>query len=195
MISYSFYIRATRYVKRHLFRLIFSHSFKKFGKKVSIIDPDIIDGERYIEISNGVTINSKAWLLALKKDNINPQLLIGEGATIGRFSHIVALRSVIIGRNVLIADKVYISDNIHAYQNVNQPIVEQPILYKNKVEIGENSWIGENVSIVGAKIGKHCVIGANSFVSKDIPDYCVAVGAPARIIKRYDVKANEWVAV
>lgn len=195
MISYSFYIRVTKYIKRNLFRLIFSHSFKKFGKKVSIIDPDIISGEQYIEICDGVTINSKTWLLALKKDNIEPKLLIEEGATIGRFSHIVALRSVIIGRNVLIADKVYISDNLHAYQNVNQPIVAQPILYKNKVEIGENSWIGENVSIVGAKIGRHCIIGANSFVGKDIPDYCVAVGIPAKIVKRYDVKTNMWVAV
>lgn len=50
--------------------------------------------------------------------------------------------------------------------------------------IGEGSWIGENVCVCGANIGKHCVIGANSVVTKDIPDYSVAVGCPARIIKK-----------
>ena len=53
-----------------------------------------------------------------------------------------------------------------------------------KVSIGEGSYIGINTVIVGnVKIGKHCVIGANSVVTKDVPDYCVAVGSPARVIK------------
>jgi acetyltransferase-like isoleucine patch superfamily enzyme len=195
MISYSFYSKLNRYIKRNVFRLIFSHTFKSFGKKASIIDPDIIEGEQYITIGDYASINSKAWLLALKQNDLEPQLLIEEGVTIGRFSHIVAIQSVVIQKNVLIADKVYISDNLHAYQNINQPIINQPILFKNSVEIGENSWIGENVSIIGAKIGKHCIIGANSVVSKDIPDYCVAVGIPAKIIKRYDFQTNTWIAI
>lgn len=53
------------------------------------------------------------------------------------------------------------------------------------VSIGEGSYIGINAVIVGnVKIGKHCVIGANSVVTKDVPDYCVAVGSPARVIKK-----------
>ena len=46
--------------------------------------------------------------------------------------------------------------------------------------------------MAGVKVGEHCVIGANSVVTKDIPDYCVAVGMPARIIKRYNFKTNTW---
>ncbi len=45
------------------------------------------------------------------------------------------------------------------------------------------------------KVGKHCVIGANSVVIKDIPDYCVAVGNPARIVKILDVKNGQWVKI
>ena len=70
------------------------------------------------------------------------------------------------------------------------PIKDQTIEFKGEVIIGENSWIGENVSIVGAKIGKHCVIGANSFVNKDIPDYSIAVGTPAKVIKKISQKDN-----
>jgi len=67
------------------------------------------------------------------------------------------------------------------------PIIQQPVKYKGEVVIGKNSWIGENVSIIGAKIGKHCVIGANSFVNSDIPDYSIAVGTPAKVIKKLNI--------
>lgn len=53
-------------------------------------------------------------------------------------------------------------------------------------------WIGEGVCIIGAKIGKNVVVGANAVVTKDIPDYCVVVGQPARIIKRYNLQKQIW---
>lgn len=72
------------------------------------------------------------------------------------------------------------------------PVIDQGIVQKGqKVSIGEGSYIGINAVIVGnVKIGKHCVIGANSIVNKDIPDFCVAVGCPVKIIKRYN--ENGW---
>ena len=61
------------------------------------------------------------------------------------------------------------------------------------MEIGDGSWLGTHVVIAGnVKIGKHCVIGANSVVTKDIPDYCVAVGIPAKIIKKYNFDTCTW---
>ena len=192
MMMYSHYNRVKRYFKRNIFILFFASKFKKFGKKTSIFEPDIIEGEKYISLGNNVSLNSKAWLLALHHNGIEPELTLEDGATIGRFIHIVAIKKVLIEKNVLIADKVYISDNIHAYKNVNVPILNQEILFKGEVVIGENSWIGENVSIVGAKIGKHCIVGSNSFVNKDIPDYCVAVGTPAKVIKKYNFEAKQW---
>ena len=56
---------------------------------------------------------------------------------------------------------------------------------KGEVSIGDNSWIGENMSIISCSIGKNCVIGANSVVNTDISDYCVAVGTPEKVIKQY----------
>lgn len=191
MIPFSFYRRAVNAIRRRCFALFFSHTFKRFGKNVAIISPDIIEGERFISLGDNVSINTQAWLLALNQSDTLPQLDIGAGTTIGRFAHIVALRDVIIGNNVLIADKVYISDNLHGYEDTTTPIKNQPVLFKARVEIGDNSWIGENVSIIGASIGKHCVIGANSVVTRDIPDYSIAVGSPARVIKRYNSSSKE----
>ena len=114
---------------------------------------------------------------------------------IGNFNHIYSTHSIILHKDVLTADKVYISDNIHGYEDINIPIRKQPIVQKKEVEIGEGSWLGENVCVIGAKIGKHCVIGANSVVTKDIPDNCLAVGSPARVIKKYNFEKKEWIKV
>ena len=59
--------------------------------------------------------------------------------------------------------------------------------------IGEGSWLGTKVTVVGnVHIGKHCVIGANSVVTKNIPDYSIAVGIPARVVKQYNFETKCW---
>ena len=133
---------------------------------------------------DNVIINKFTWLSSSPDTNLkSSKLVIGEGCQIGHFNHIYATNEIIIEKNVLTADKVYISDNSHSYMDISKPIMNQPILQLTKVKIGSGSWIGENVCIIGASIGKNCVIGANSVVTKNIPDYSVAVGAPAKVIK------------
>lgn len=110
---------------------------------------------------------------------------IGKGSEIGERCRISIINSLEIGEKVLLSPNVYITDCDHEYRNTNIPVIDQGIVQKRqKVSIGEGSYIGINVVIVGnIKIGKHCVIGANSVVTKDVPDYSVAVGSPARVIK------------
>lgn len=123
------------------------------------------------------------------------ELVIEDGCTIGHFNHIYATKRIVLRKDVLTADKVYISDNMHGYEDVGTTILRQPVVQRNTVEIGEGSWLGENVSVIGANVGKHCVIGANSVVTHDIPDYSVAVGSPAKVIKRYDFGLRKWIKV
>ncbi|QOG03784.1 DapH/DapD/GlmU-related protein [Flavobacterium sp. MDT1-60] len=152
-----------------------------------------IDGKENISIEKRVVIQKMTWIAAVPLTNEdNCELSIGEGSIIGHFNHIYATKEIIIGKNVLTADKVYISDNLHQYENIELPIMFQGIKQLSNVRIGDGSWIGENVCIIGASIGENCVIGANSVVTKDIPDYCVAVGAPARIIKKYNIILQKW---
>ncbi|MCT7525390.1 acyltransferase [Aliarcobacter cryaerophilus] len=191
-MRFSNWNRIKKFISRTTFKLLFSNKFKYFGKRVIIIQPDIITGEEYIILKDNALIEKGSWLMAYKQDDVVPELIISEGVNIGRYSHIVSLRKIIIEKNVLIADKVYISDNIHSYTEINRPIKNQKIEFKNQVVIGENSWIGENVSIVGVNIGKHCIIGSNSVVTRDIMDYSVVVGIPAIYIKRYDFEKKIW---
>jgi len=179
------------------FRLLLSPYYKfrlaAFGNNSRIIKPTAIDGAKRIFIGNKVLISHYGWLAAMPlTGDADCKLAIGDGTYIGRFAHIYATSKIEIGKKVLMADKVYISDNLHGYKNIQMPVIDQPIVQADQVSIGDGSWLGENVCIVGASVGKHCVIGANAVVTKSIPDHCIAVGAPAKIIKRYNFETNDW---
>ena len=180
-----------RRIYQRIWRILFGSRFKRFGKS-SIISPLKINGAEYIEIGDNVTIAFKGWLTAEKRSDCIPRLIIEDNTKIGHFSTVSCVRDVHIGKNVLIADRVYISDNFHCYEDITIPVMHQPTIFKNSVCVGDDSWIGANISIIGASIGTHCVIGANSVVTKDIPDYSVAVGSPVRVIKRYNFETSVW---
>lgn len=163
------------------------------GNDCRIYSPLKINGKRCIYIGNNVTVEYKTWLAAVSPQQGKiARLEIGNGTAIGHFNHIYATESIKIGCNVLTADRVYISDNLHDYQDIATPILKQPIKQIACVEIGDGSWLGEGVCVIGAKIGKGCVIGANAVVTKDIPDYSVAVGIPAKVIKQYNHQREQW---
>lgn len=185
-------IKAPSWVVRNRFLILNRRRFKQVGKGTRIYKPLHIDGIENISLGNYVSIHEGNWLAAIPLTGNNVQLVIEDGTTLGHYNHIYATKSIIIENNVLTADKVYISDNLHNYEDVTLPIIKQPIKQCKSVVIGEGSWLGENVCILGACVGKHCVIGANSVVTKDIPDFSVAVGAPARVIKKYDPETMQW---
>ena len=167
--------------------------FRRLGRGSFIKSPLSISGHKNIEIGNGVAIGYKSWLAAVPHTGADNCLLqFGDGCEVGNFNHIYATKRIVFGKKVLTADKIYITDNLHGYENINVAILDQPIRQVDEVYIGDGSWIGENVCIIGASVGKNCVIGANAVVTKNIPDYSVAVGNPARIIKRYCFETGGW---
>lgn len=167
--------------------------FGNLGNGCRIYSPLKMNGKPNIYLGDKVIIEYKTWLAAMPIEaGKKSRLEIGDGTIIGHFNHIYATQSVKIGRNVLTADRVYISDNMHSYQDITMPVLRQPVKQAATVEIGEGTWIGEGVCVIGAKIGKGCVIGANAVVTKDIPDYSVAVGIPARVVKQFNRQTAQW---
>ena len=164
-----------------------------FGFGSVINSPLRIDGKKNISIGKSAIVQYKTWLAAMPLvAGEKCELSIGDGCCIGNFNHIYATKKVIIGTKVLTADKVYISDNLHSYQDIHTAILDQPVKQNKEVVIGDGTWIGENVCILGVTIGKNCVIGANAVVTKNLPDYAIAVGNPAKIIKRFCLETNQW---
>jgi lipopolysaccharide O-acetyltransferase len=111
------------------------------------------------------------------------------------------MEKVKIGNNVLIASKVFISDHSHGrYDGIDQDspdtIPKDRKLFCKPVIIEDNVWIGEFVSILpGVTIGKGSIIGTMSVVNKSIDAYSIAVGCPARVIKRYDFDQKKWIRI
>ncbi|MBD0314767.1 MAG: acyltransferase [Microcoleus sp. T3-bin5] len=170
--------------------------FKSVGSECHLEWPVKVHNPKWMTLGNGVTISWNGWLYAIEQygdQSFTPELEIGNKSYIGNSCHIVVCNRIQIGKSVMIADRCYISDNLHEYEDVSRSIAENPMRVPGEVRIGDHSWIGENVCIYGnVTIGKHCVVGANSVVMQDLPDYSVAVGMPAQIVKRYDFSEKRW---
>ncbi len=187
MISY------IRRIPGLLYYLLNFFNFNKLNFRAIVFFSVRVQGKKYISIGRNSIVQRGGWLLALKIDDSIPKLEIGDNCAIGDYCHITAVRKVKFEDDVLLANNVYISDNLHGYENINIPILNQEVIFKKEVIIGSGSWIGENVCIIGASVGRNSVIGCNSVVTKDIDDYCIAVGSPARVIKRFDFNTRQWI--
>lgn len=188
----------TRILAR-LYRTIFASCFKglfqRLGAGAAMFRPFRVDGGNGISLGDKTIFQRGAWLYCCGVDGQSAFLTIGAGCVFGYNNHITAVSNVVIGDNVLTANNVYISDNLHGYDDISKPIMHQPVQFKRAVVIGDGCWIGENACIIGAHVGKNCVIGANAVVTHDIPDYSVAVGVPAKVIRQFDPDLKKWIAI
>jgi acetyltransferase-like isoleucine patch superfamily enzyme len=173
--------------------------FRRFGDGSSICFPvAALFGEEHIEIGRGTIVGPYVTM----STGIMPgatggrpvRLTLGDGCLIGRGSGIVTHESIEIGDNVFAGHHVYITDSSHGYEDMNTPIGRQ-FGDVHPVRIGEGTWLGHGSLVLpGADIGRHAVIGAQSVVTGSVPDFSVAVGIPARVIRRY-VTGEGWVRV
>jgi acetyltransferase-like isoleucine patch superfamily enzyme len=126
--------------------------------------------------------------------DVVPTVTIGDRCLIGKGSGIVGHHSIEIGDDVFTGHHVYITDSSHGYEDVHEPIGRQFGPAK-PVRVGAGSWLGHGVVVLpGTDIGRHVTVGAGSVVTGALPDFCVAVGVPARIVRRY-VEDEGWVHV
>lgn len=155
-------------------------------------------GKKYInfgkQLTTGKNCRIEAYNLKGKKEIIS----FGNNIEINDYVHIAGGEKIEIGDNVLIASKVYISDIIHGNytgekQDTPFSVPKNRKLLTKPVYIQDNVWIGEGVCILpGVKIESGSIIGANSVVTKNIPKNVIAVGVPAKIIKKYNLEKRIW---
>jgi len=153
---------------------------------------------RAVQLGNSIAIGKDSWLnvsgSAVAKDN--PAIVIDDCTLIGPRCQISAANSIHIERDVLIAASVLIMDHSHAYEDITIPIHRQGITAGGRIRIGQGSWIGAGAAVICPRgeltIGRNCVIAVNSMVTRSIPDYSVAFGVPARVIRQYDPEMGAW---
>lgn len=169
---------------------VVARRFTHFGKNSTIAYKMFrVRGSKLISIGDNSEIDKGARLTAWNSSNENdPVIVIGNHCHIGACVHITAINGITIGDNLLTGTNVLITDNAHGNSDKDSLNIHpslRPVVSKGKVSIGKNVWIGSNACIMpGVTIGDGAVIGANSVVTKDVPSYAVAVGIPAKIVKK-----------
>jgi acetyltransferase-like isoleucine patch superfamily enzyme len=181
--------------------------FFRVGKKFRMINPRIIYNGKYVTIGDNFWSWDGIRITAVDSYNeqkFSPRIKIGNNVNIMFDVHITCVNEIEIQDDVLIASRVYISDHQHGYYGLSKEIIpSQPYLSPvkrnlhsaGKVVIEKKCWLGEGVVILpNVVIGEGSIIGSNSVVSKSIPPMSIAVGIPAKVIKKWNIEQQEWLS-
>lgn len=161
--------------------------FKAFGNG-SLLAPGVkLRTPAYVSIGKNTSIMSHCIIETCPTDNCTPHMEIGDNISLGEYSHITCANKVVIGNGVLTGRFVLITDNSHGKPTKEEahlaPLIRK-IHSNGPVFIGDNVWIGDKATILpNVSIGKGSIIAANAVVTKDVPEFSVVAGVPARIIK------------
>jgi acetyltransferase-like isoleucine patch superfamily enzyme len=153
------------------------------GDDVVIDDQVLLDAKgttnRGITIGNGVFLG-RGTILSCK----NGDIVLGDEVNIGFHSEIFSGSLVTVGRYGLFAAQTYVVGGGHEFARLDRPVVHQPRTSLG-ITLGENVWLGTGAKVMdGVRIGRDVVIGAGAVVTEDVPDASIAVGVPARVVKR-----------
>ncbi len=157
--------------------------FASFGASSLIHKPQWVYGAHHIAVGRDVLIMPGAWLSAERPTwaSSEPALVIGDSVAIRTNCVLSASESIVIEDNVLIAGSCTIVDSDHTLGGNHNPL-HNPSLTA-PIRVGSGSWLAERVTVCrGSDIGRYCMIGAHSVVRGAIPDYSIAVGAPATVV-------------
>ena len=192
------------FAAKKLFFAFYKHLFKKCGC-IFIAGSFRISGKQNIEIVK-LFAGRRIVIDAIKyfnDDIYTPSIVIGQNVSISDDIHIACTNKIKIGNNVLTGSHIYISDHDHGIYSGNkikhsspeERPAERKLTNDGFVIIEDNVHIGEYVCILkNTRIGKGTVIGAQSVVTGDIPEYSIAVGNPAKVIKKYDFDKQTWIS-
>ncbi len=183
-------MKMTRALGVHIYTGYHVRRFKHWGRS-SILGYPL---ERFshldlVSVGDHCEIDKHTVLTVYPQPNTQPEIRIGNGCHIGAYAHLTAIRGITIGDNLLTGTNVIITDNAHGSTgNLNilkTPPEERALESKGTVTIGDNVWLANNVCVLpGVRIGNGVIVAANSCVTHDLPDYCIAAGSPAKIVKR-----------
>lgn len=179
-----------RNVARFLCRIYWANRLGELGQGVIIARNSIWYNPKAIALGSHVLIKKNCQLSALNTPRAGGciRLRIGDESSLQQGCKITAAESIVIGNKVMIADNVFITDHNHIFNRADMPAALVRDLHTEEVVIEDGCWLGYGCVILkGVHIGERSVIGANAVVTRDIPPYSVAVGNPARVIRKIDV--------
>lgn len=190
-----YYLRRVKMLMS-LKNLIIRMKLKSCGKYISVAKNARVVNGNYVIVGDNFIMDEFAEINCNPINtppSTRPSLIIGNNVHLSKHCCIGCSNKIVLGDDVRLAPYCHITDRNHVYKDINIPIWKQPSESPGAVFIGEQTWLGFGVQVMpGVNIGKHCVIAAGSIVTKDIPDYSVAIGIPAKVIKTYNFETRQW---
>ncbi|MDF2944234.1 MAG: acetyltransferase [Herbinix sp.] len=185
-------LRMLSQILNSVYSKIVIKAIKQVGRNAKFEYPVRMVGEEFIKIGDCFIAYRNLRIEVYKVKHIcgrkNPLIEIGNNVNIQPNCHIGCINHIKIGNGVVIASNVSILDHFHGNIDTNELDItpaKRQLVSKGEIIIGDNVWLGENVVILpNVRIGKGAIIGAGAVVTKDIPEYSVAGGIPARVIKQ-----------
>ena len=161
----------------------------ELGDDVVVDDLVVLDAKgtknRGIVVGDGVFLG-RGTILSCKDGDI----VLGDHTNIGFHSEVFSGSSVTVGRHGLFAAYTYLVGGGHEFERAESPVVDQART-STGIVLGDDVWLGAGAKVLdGVRIGNHVVVGAGAVVTDDLPDGAVAVGVPARIVRRREVASG-----
>ena len=177
-------------------RIFYKPLFGSLGAGTALWRPLLLNNTHCVFLGKKIIIRGGARFDIVTErfgQVFTPKVIVGDGALFEQGFHLACGASIHIGERVTCSRNVSILDVWHHYEDIQRPIIDQP-LGTAPISVGDGTLIGMgSVILPGVTIGRHCMIGANSVVNRDVPDFCVAVGAPVRVVRRYDPVQQAWI--
>jgi acetyltransferase-like isoleucine patch superfamily enzyme len=150
-----------------------------------------------MSIGRNTTIRPHAYISAISEyagQTFAPNIRIGDDVYIGSHLHLASVESIDIGNGCVFSDYVYLADVSHGTNPEDGLIMCRPLVRSGAVSIGEGTFVGYRCIILpGVALGKFCIVGAGSVVTRSFPDYSMIAGNPARLLKRYSFEVHRWI--
>lgn len=174
--------------------------FANEPRRLNFVSPRRIISPEYMSIGDDCYFGPNSYFVAFTEfktdrglQRFTPSIKIGNRVTAAPTLQIHCVQEITISDDVLFASNVFVCDCQHGYATVDAPFKNQAYWKIAPIHIGPGCWIGQNAVIMsGVTIGDHCIVGANSVVTRSIPPRSIAVGIPARVIKQWDAKSSCW---
>lgn len=152
---------------------------RAYARGVVLGEPLEMLREGRLEVGPQVHLEPLVWLTG------GGRIVLGEGVHLNVGVMVASMELVEIGAHTAIANGSLVSDADHVTDDPDTPFLWQGYRTKGPTRIGRSCWLGANVVVTsGVSIGDRCTIGAGSVVTRDIPPDSLAVGAPARVVRR-----------